>query len=326
MRAFGEEQRFAAQTYVAVGPDGLDPCDLRPRERRRRRAAHDRLEEADVRVHDQAGRRRSTTSTRSRVGSRRCGRPRPSSRDIRDPASQNRATPANSHGCSGVELSEVTCGPCRLLVRAARRRERNRAPAAAGTIERPARRGGCALRSDRAPPAIDGPSLVTLPTDHATRLERDALMAMLQYPSDGGDRPDAAGPPRRPSRIRASLSSATASRPRLDTIDSTRTGSPGSPRRCPRRSRPLVTELGVAPIPERSRRRSDRVRARSSTSALIERDLLREKADLLAAAPAPARRSRAARGAIDSERRAARRLVADRSGQAQAARRIIAST
>ena len=29
MRAFGEEQRFAAQTFVAVAPDGLDPCDLR---------------------------------------------------------------------------------------------------------------------------------------------------------------------------------------------------------------------------------------------------------------------------------------------------------
>src|SRR6185312_9677226 len=28
-RAFAEEQRFAAQTFVAVAPDELDPCDLR---------------------------------------------------------------------------------------------------------------------------------------------------------------------------------------------------------------------------------------------------------------------------------------------------------
>src|SRR5690554_3025143 len=28
-RAFAEEQRFAAQTFVAVAPEGLDPCDLR---------------------------------------------------------------------------------------------------------------------------------------------------------------------------------------------------------------------------------------------------------------------------------------------------------
>ena len=35
MRAFAEEQRFAAQTFVAVAPDGLDPCDLRLAARRR---------------------------------------------------------------------------------------------------------------------------------------------------------------------------------------------------------------------------------------------------------------------------------------------------
>lgn len=29
IRAFSEQQRFSAQTFVAVGPDGLDPCDLR---------------------------------------------------------------------------------------------------------------------------------------------------------------------------------------------------------------------------------------------------------------------------------------------------------
>lgn len=29
MRAFGDSHKFSAQTYVAVGPDGLDPCDLR---------------------------------------------------------------------------------------------------------------------------------------------------------------------------------------------------------------------------------------------------------------------------------------------------------
>ena len=29
LRAYGEDQRFAAQTFVAVAPHGLDPCDLR---------------------------------------------------------------------------------------------------------------------------------------------------------------------------------------------------------------------------------------------------------------------------------------------------------
>ena len=31
LRAFGGDQQFVAQTYVAVEPDGLDPCDLRLR-------------------------------------------------------------------------------------------------------------------------------------------------------------------------------------------------------------------------------------------------------------------------------------------------------
>ena len=29
LRAFGGDQQFVSQTYVAVEPDGLDPCDLR---------------------------------------------------------------------------------------------------------------------------------------------------------------------------------------------------------------------------------------------------------------------------------------------------------
>ena len=29
IRAFGGDQNFVSQTYVAVEPDGLDPCDVR---------------------------------------------------------------------------------------------------------------------------------------------------------------------------------------------------------------------------------------------------------------------------------------------------------
>src|SRR5450756_3125077 len=29
MRAFGEDQQFSAQTFVAVEPSGMDPCELR---------------------------------------------------------------------------------------------------------------------------------------------------------------------------------------------------------------------------------------------------------------------------------------------------------
>jgi DNA primase len=29
LKAFGEEQRFVSQTFIAVSPDGMDPCELR---------------------------------------------------------------------------------------------------------------------------------------------------------------------------------------------------------------------------------------------------------------------------------------------------------
>src|SRR5699024_5498542 len=29
MKAFSDEQRFVAQTFIAVSPGGMDPCDLR---------------------------------------------------------------------------------------------------------------------------------------------------------------------------------------------------------------------------------------------------------------------------------------------------------
>ena len=44
LKAFGEEQRFVAQTYIAVSPEGMDPCELR-------------LARGDVAVRDMVGAR-----------------------------------------------------------------------------------------------------------------------------------------------------------------------------------------------------------------------------------------------------------------------------
>jgi DNA primase len=44
LKAFGEEQRFVAQTFIAVSPDGMDPCELR-------------LARGDVAVKDMVGAR-----------------------------------------------------------------------------------------------------------------------------------------------------------------------------------------------------------------------------------------------------------------------------
>ena len=58
-RAFAEEQRFAAQTFVAVGPGRSRPLRPAPRARRRRGALPRRGAQADVRVHDPAPARRA---------------------------------------------------------------------------------------------------------------------------------------------------------------------------------------------------------------------------------------------------------------------------
>ena len=50
MRAFGEDQRWAAQSFVAVAPDGMDPCELRHGQGGRRGARPRRRRRADVRV------------------------------------------------------------------------------------------------------------------------------------------------------------------------------------------------------------------------------------------------------------------------------------
>jgi DNA primase len=128
------------------------------------------------------------------------------------------------------------------------------------------------------PAPIDGPSLVSLPTDHATRLERDALMAILQYPSMVGLELT-----RRATQTAFANQSLAVVRDGVaTTLDSFE-----SPewlarvaQEVPAPFANLVTELGVAPIPERSEKELSAY-VRGVTSSLIERDLLRRKADLL---------------------------------------------
>ena len=75
LRAFEDDQRFVAQTFIAVSPDNMDPCELR-------------LAKGDVAVRDLVARREplidfalrlapgaATTWTWSRAGWRRCARP-----------------------------------------------------------------------------------------------------------------------------------------------------------------------------------------------------------------------------------------------------------
>ena len=152
--------------------------------RRRRRARADGREVADVRVRHRPA-LAGSTSRPSRGGWARCAPPRPSSPSIRDPR----------------------CGPVRARARPpARPGARRGHPCGASVCGRPKAGSGERSSTSTSDPASQGGSaapdaaarpfsIADLPNDPSTRLERDALQAMLQYPRDAG----------RASRVEGSL-------------------------------------------------------------------------------------------------------------------------
>ncbi|PJJ63333.1 DNA primase [Compostimonas suwonensis] len=259
MRAFGEEQRFAAQTYVAVAPEGLDPCDLRLHRGddavRRMIDAKKPMFEFMIR---QVLSRFDLETVEGRVAALRAAAPVVA--DIRDPALR----PGYARELArllGTDVAEVT-----RAVSASSGRSRNAAP-----------RSGAA-GADAEPPAERPVSIMELPTDPSTRLERDALMAMLQHPGLIG------------RELIQRASQAAFVNPSLavvrdgiavsiDDVESpswlTRVAG-----EVPEGFSSLVTQLGIAPLPERPGRELTKY-ARNVTSSVIDRDLIRQKAELL---------------------------------------------
>ena len=164
---------------------------------------------------------------------------------------------------------------------------RTKANALAAHPERAAsvRPGG----SESAPDAAQvGPTLRQLPADPATRLERDALMAILQHPEEiGHDLVQRASQVAMANASLAVVRDAVAA-----SLGSISLGSIGSepidPKgwldriiaEVPEPFSALVKELGMAPIPEQSGRELTAY-CTGVTVSLIERDLLRLKAELL---------------------------------------------
>ncbi|GAB3034177.1 DNA primase [Parafrigoribacterium mesophilum] len=270
-RAFSEEQRFAAQTFVAIGPEGLDPCDLRLHRGdeavrrmvagkkplfefmiRRMLAGHD-LETVEGRV--TALRAAAPVVLGIRDTALHTGY-------VRDLARWLGLDPREVQGAVNAARAK-SAAPSPRLEHAASARPDEPEPAA--------------------PAAPVGPTLRQLPGDPATRLERDALMAILQHPEE--IRPDLV---QRASQaamanaslavvrdaVAASLPTATAeaidSRGWLDRVIA----------EVPAPFSALVAELGMAPIPEQSGRELTAY-CTGVTVSLIERDLLRQKAELL---------------------------------------------
>jgi DNA primase len=288
-RAFAEEQRFTAQTYVAVAPDGLDPCDLRlargddavKRLVRTRKPMFEFMIRRQLEAHD-------LETVEGRVAALRASAPVLAG--IRDEALRV--------GYARDTAKWIGADPDEVL----------RAVAAASTRGAASTRPSGTTASEA--PSATAISMTALRTDPDTRLERDALMAMLQHP-------DTIGSELLVRAARAGFADQTLAVVR-DAIGMHATSVAGADwvariaAEVPTGYDTLVQQLAVAPIPER-----EELIATYCTSvvrSLVDRDLFRRKRDLLGtlqrtdAAAEPARYGELQRElvSIENERRALR--------------------
>jgi DNA primase len=278
LRAFGEEQRFAAQTYVAVGPEGLDPCDLRLKQGD---AAVRRMVDAKRPMFEfvirQALSKYDLETVEGRVAAlRECA---PIVAGIRDAALRPGYTRQLAR-MLGTELTEV-----QSAVQASLRATGAQAGRSAGRGDQ---RGERDARRDREPYDSRGEqervrrepevTLASIGSDPATRLEREALMAVLQYPQHVGAQRAAAV-------AQSGFSNASLAVVR-DAIaaNADAYGTGAWAERVAGDVPPpfvgLVRQLSVAPIPARDEAGAAAF-ATSVTASLLDRDLLRRKADAL---------------------------------------------
>nr|WP_221420757.1 DNA primase [Conyzicola lurida] len=252
-RAFDEEQRFSAETFVAVAPDGLDPCDLR-------------LARGDDAV-------RRLVTTRKPMFEFMIRRVL-DAHDLRTVEGRVAALRATAPVVAGIRDEALEVGYVRQTAQWL------------GMDMDEVRR---AVQTARSAPSTDPAageqsldnslSLMQLPTDPTTRLERDALMAMLQYPVDVGlDFIRRGANVTFTDNTLAVVSDAIAtSAEHWEAPDWLARVSD----EVPLPFATLVKQLGVAPIPERPEVIGSY--CKDVVAGLIDRDLLRQKKELLGA-------------------------------------------
>lgn len=270
-RAFAEEQRFAAQTYVAVAPDGLDPCDLRLN---RGDDAVRRLVESKRPMFEFMIKRmldgHDLETVEGRVAALRASAPVVAG--IRD-TSLTQGYIRSLAGWLGLDPSEVD------TVVAEARRAAAQAPKAVERLAPSSDPGRQSITSLPEAPVVDeGPSILRLPDDPSTRMERDALMAILQHPTSASREltTQAAFAAFVNGSLAVVRDAIAASLEHLDAanwIDVVLDQTPGP-------FTGLVKELAVGPLPEREGRDMT-VYCQGILSSLVERDFLRQKAELL---------------------------------------------
>lgn len=163
LRAFADEKRFAAQTYVAVAPEGLDPCDLRlQRGDGAVRSLMDNKAPMFEFVIDQRLKDYDLSSVEGRAGALRAAAPIVA--DIRDPSLRPGYVRVLARRL-GLDIPEVQSAVERAARGADRAEKRENA------------RSG---EPERAPVAVSV-TLASLPNTRDVALERGAMMAFLQY-------------------------------------------------------------------------------------------------------------------------------------------------
>ncbi|HHW51296.1 MAG TPA: DNA primase [Pseudoclavibacter sp.] len=163
LRAFAEERRFVAQTYVAVSPGGLDPCDLRIErgDQAVRALVHAKqpLVEFAMKqtlsgfdMNTVAGRAAALHATAPMVA------------EVKDPAARPGYVRLLA-GWLGVDVAEVEAEVRRRATGQSRSTRRSEPEAAPRRETQPA-----------------APAAVTLPGDVVTRQERQLIEVLLQCP------------------------------------------------------------------------------------------------------------------------------------------------
>lgn len=262
LRAFADQKRFTAQSFVAEAPAGLDPCDLRIQSGD---SAVRAIFERKIPLFEFALRQSilpfDVSTVEGRVAALRSAAPIVAS--IQDAALRPGYVRELAR-MVGAELSEaqeavrsVNTKRSTTSPRSVPRSE----PAAGAAVEAPAR-----------------VSLLGLPNDPSTRLERDALTAMLQYPTLVA--------PELFAQASTALVHDTSLRVVRDAIannlpaDATREWVDRVVEDTPEQFRDLARELTVSPMPQTKADALPRY-VHDIVVSLLDRDLLAVKADLL---------------------------------------------
>lgn len=252
-RAFVEESRFVAQTFVAVPPEGLDPCDLRisKGDEALRNVISQRRPMYEFMIKQTFG-ERDLETVEGRTQALRSAAPIVAGirdRAIRDGYARELA------GWLGMNPDDVS----REL-----RGQKDSAPA-------------LPLGKNDPKPEGEPYGLSVLSNDPATTLERDALMVLLQHPDIvSRDRADAVLQSRFSHRalalLRDSMLGVFDSYGKANWVSLVTEGTP-------EKLRTLVGQLAVAPLPEQE----DQVDRYCSgiTASILDRELAREKSELL---------------------------------------------